>query len=93
MWEQRAICHADIAEETLDPVKEGAQALDIDTRRDIFPRKALAKRVIGRSGWTSLSGSAGREDPKIAFVHYRECERANPADNCENSRQRDRQIA
>jgi hypothetical protein len=74
MWEQRTICHADIAEEALEPVKEGAQALDIDTRRDIFSRQALAKSVIGRSGWTSLSGSAGREDPKIASVHYRERE-------------------
>jgi hypothetical protein len=93
MWEQRAICHAGIAEETLHPVKEGAQALDIDTRYDIFPRKALAKRVIGCSGWASLFGSAGREDPKVAPVHDREYERAYPADNSENSRQRYRQIA
>jgi hypothetical protein len=93
MWEQRAICHADIAEQTLDLVKEGAQALDIDTRCDISSRKALAKRVIGRSGWTSLSGSAGRENPKIASVHYREREPTYPADDNESSRQRCRERA
>jgi hypothetical protein len=76
MRKQRAIRHADIAEEPLDPIKEGAQEPDIITRRDIFPGKALAKLVIRRAFWTSLFGSAGRENPKIASVHERKGERA-----------------
>jgi hypothetical protein len=87
MRKQRAIRHADVAEEPLDPIKEGAQAFAIVTRRYIFARKALAKRVISRTSWTALSGSAGLENSEVALVHYREGERAQPAENTEKSRQ------
>jgi hypothetical protein len=53
MWKQRAIRHADIAEEPFDPIKKGAKVPDVITHRDIFARKALAKRVIRRALWAS----------------------------------------
>jgi len=93
MWKQRAIRHADIAEEPLNPIKKGAQAAVIDTCRDIFARKALAKRVVSLTGGISLSGCAGGKHPKMPSVHQRKGERAKPTDDRENGRERYRQIA